>query len=163
MPLTDWSNQKEIGKKVPFSSWNKLNAERRKSRETTDFVQHFFNFDTWKQTFLSNTVLSISCSINMPIPRLLETSPFRNFLLHGNENRLFSYFHHKAIVMHTQKTGWFANNCKSSGFSIWGIVSSQSLCYFEYFQNRSVLGIFARLLVSLFFDITIGMFFQVLQ
>ena len=41
MPLTDWSNQKEIGKKVPFSSWNKLNAKRRKSRETTDFVRHF--------------------------------------------------------------------------------------------------------------------------
>ena len=34
------------------------------SRKKTDFVRHFFSFDTWKQTFLSNTVLRIACSIN---------------------------------------------------------------------------------------------------
>ena len=50
-------------KKVTFSSWNKLNAEQRKSK-TTDFVRHFFSFDTWKQTFLSNTELRSACSIN---------------------------------------------------------------------------------------------------
>ena len=139
MPLTDWSNQKEIGKKVPFSSWNKLNAERRKSRETTDFVRHFFNFDTWKQTFLSNTVLNISCSINMPIPRLLETSPFRNFLIHGNENRLFSYFHHsKRLSCIRKKPDWIATNCKSSGFSVWGMVFTVSFSLRHGFSASSM-------------------------